>query len=78
MKFFRFSAVGVVLFRARDIADWQALSHPIPARFYSAHFSFADGHFAQSVRHDRDFFFHGEEISLAVGAFTHGYDLYLP
>ncbi|KGW42108.1 UDP-N-acetylglucosamine-transferase [Burkholderia pseudomallei] len=78
MTFFRFSPEGVVLFRARDIADWQAMAHPIPARFYSAHFAFADGHFAQTVRHDPHFFFHGEEISLAVRAFTHGYDLYHP
>jgi Glycosyltransferase (GlcNAc) len=53
-------------------------AHPIPGSFYSAHFAFADGSFAVEVRHDPQYFFLGEEISIAVRAFTHGYDFYYP
>ena len=45
---------------------------------YSAHFAFTDGAFSKDVQHDPEMYFHGEEISLAVRAFTHGYDLYHP
>jgi hypothetical protein len=50
----------------------------VPARFFSAHFCFTDGDFAVNVQHDPEYFFHGEEISLAVRAFTHGFDLFHP
>lgn len=78
ITFNRFSEEGVVLFRPKALPDWGTLTRPVPARFYSAHFAFADGHFADTVQHDPDYFFHGEEISISVRAFTHGYDLYHP
>jgi hypothetical protein len=78
MYLLRFTPEGVVLFRPAPIAGWENLALPVPARFYSGHFAFADGHFASSVQHDPAFFFHGEEISISVRAFTHGYDLYHP
>ncbi|WGS45876.1 UDP-N-acetylglucosamine-transferase [Burkholderia sp. JSH-S8] len=78
MTYFRFSDVGVLMFQAKRLDDWQALRRPVRARFYSGHFTFADGHFAEAVRHDPEYFFLGEEISIAVRAFTHGYDLYHP
>lgn len=51
---------------------------PIPARFLSAHFTFARGGFLEDCRHDPRLYFQGEEISLTVRAFTHGYDLFHP
>lgn len=78
MTFHRFSKQGVVLFVNTDLPDWENRSRPVPARFYSAHFAFADGHFAERVQHDPTYFFNGEEISIAARAFTHGYDLYHP
>lgn len=78
MTFHRFTKQGVVLFVNTDLPDWEHRSRPVPARFYSAHFAFADGHFAEAVQHDPDYFFNGEEISIAARAFTHGYDLYHP
>jgi Glycosyltransferase (GlcNAc) len=78
LGFNRFGMEGVVLFRGRSLPDWQTHSRPVRSRFYSGHFAFADGHFAEVVQHDPDYFFLGEEISIAVRAFTHGYDLYHP
>jgi hypothetical protein len=54
------------------------VSKPLPARFYSAHFAFSIGAFAKEVQHDPEYYFHGEEINIAVRAFTHGYDLFYP
>lgn len=78
LRFDRFAAAGALLVASRRIPDWEALTRPIPARFYSAHFAFADGHFATTVQHDPEYFFHGEEIAIAARAFTHGYDMYHP
>ncbi|WMD20254.1 GlcNAc-transferase family protein [Achromobacter seleniivolatilans] len=78
MRFLRFIPEGAILFTGFPLPDWETLQAPVRARFYSGHFTFADGSFAREVRHDPDYFFHGEEISLAVRAFTHGYDLYHP
>ncbi len=78
MNFDRFIPEGAVFFMPSEIPNWKQLSGPIRARFYSAHFCFTDGIFAEEVQHDPEYFFHGEEISIGVRAFTHGYDLYHP
>ena len=78
MAFDRFIPEGAVFFRPSTIDNWLELDRPMRSRFFSAHFCFADGIFCQEVPHDPEYFFHGEEISLAVRAFTHGYDLYHP
>ena len=51
---------------------------PLPSRFYSAHFCFTLGEFSNEVQHDPEYYFHGEEISIAARAYTHGYDLFHP
>lgn len=78
MNFDRFTPEGIVFFLPADIPNFEKLNKPVPARFYSAHFCFADGTFAKEVQHDPEYYFHGEEISIAVRAFTHGYDLFHP
>jgi glycosyltransferase involved in cell wall biosynthesis len=78
MDFDRFTPEGVVFFLPASIPNFQNLTEPVRSRFYSAHFCFADGPFAKEVQHDPDYYFHGEEISIAVRAFTHGYDLFHP
>jgi len=78
MDFDRFIPEGAVFFRPSAIEDHKNLTEPVRSRFYSAHFCFADGSFAVEVQHDPEYFFHGEEISIAARAFTHGYDLYHP
>jgi glycosyltransferase involved in cell wall biosynthesis len=78
MVFDRFIPEGAVFFLPETIPGWKDLKEPIPARFYSAHFCFTLGQFAKEVQHDPEYYFHGEEISIAVRAFTHGYDLFHP
>ena len=78
MSFDRFIPEGAVFFLPETIPNWQSLTEPVPSRFYSAHFCFTLGKFAEEVQHDPEFYFHGEEISIAVRAFTHGYDLFHP
>ena len=78
MNFDRFTPEGVIFFLPATIPNYQNLTEPVPSRFYSAHFAFTVGQFAVEVQHDPEFYFHGEEITIAVRAFTHGYDLFHP
>ena len=78
MDFDRFIPEGAVFFLPATIEDWHTRTKPLPARFYSAHFCFTLGEFSVEVQHDPDYYFHGEEISIAVRAYTHGYDLFHP
>lgn len=78
MTFDRFTPEGVIFFLPASIIGWENMTEPLKARFYSAHFCFTLGKFAEEVQHDPDYYFHGEEISIAVRAFTHGYDLFHP
>jgi hypothetical protein len=78
MNFDRFIPEGAVFFTPATFDSWDDSSKPLPARFYSAHFAFSVGSFCVEVQHDPNYYFHGEEISIAVRAFTHGYDLFHP
>jgi Glycosyltransferase (GlcNAc) len=78
MDFDRFIPEGAVFFLPASIDDWEQRTEPVPSRFYSAHFCFTSGQFVREVPHDPNYYFHGEEISIAVRAFTHGYDLFHP
>ena len=78
MNFDRFIPEGAVFFLPANFDAHDDSSKPLPARFYSAHFAFSLGSFATEVRHDPYMYFHGEEISIAARAFTHGYDLFHP
>jgi len=78
MAFDRFIPEGAVFFLPETIPNWQELDTPVPARFYSAHYTFTVGEFSNEVQHNPEYYFHGEEISIAVRAFTWGYDLFHP
>ena len=78
MNFDRFIPEGAVFFLPASFDVWDSKESPLPSRFYSAHFAFSVGEFAKEVQHDPDYYFHGEEISIAVRAYTHGYDLFHP
>jgi hypothetical protein len=78
IAFDRFSSDGRLLTRPSFMDEHRDLARPMPARFYSAHFAFTIGEFCREVPHDPLLYFLGEEITIAVRAFTHGYDLYHP
>jgi len=78
MAFDRFIPEGAVFFLPETIPGWQNLTEPVTARFYSAHYCFTLGQFSKEVQHDPDYYFHGEEISIAARAYTWGYDLFHP
>jgi hypothetical protein len=77
-NFDRFIPEGAVFFIPSEMKNWENRDKPQRARFYSGHFCFSDGSFAEDVQHNPRYFFHGEEISIAARAFTHGYDLFTP
>ena len=78
MVFDRFIPEGAVFFLPETLPGWQDMKKPVTARFYSAHFAFTVGEFSNEVQHDPEFYFHGEEISIAARAYTWGYDLFHP
>ena len=78
MVFDRFIPEGAVFFLPETIQGWQNLTEPVTSRFYSAHYCFTLGEFSIEVQHDPDYYFHGEEISIAARAYTWGYDLFHP
>ena len=71
----RFQPEGPIFLFPETIPNWKR-KKPEPARFTSGHFIFSDGHFVTNVPYDPKLYFHGEESSLAVRAYTHGYDLF--
>jgi hypothetical protein len=78
MVFDRFIPEGAVFFLPETLTGWQNITKPVTARFYSAHFAFTVGEFSNEVQHDPEYYFHGEEISIAARAHTWGYDLFHP
>ena len=78
MEFDRFSEDGIPIFRPGYFADWKDRVAPLRGRYASAHLFFAPGSFVRDVPYDPNLYFIGEEITLAVRAFTHGYDLFEP
>ncbi len=78
LAFDRFIPEGAIFFTPEKMSAWQSMERPERARFFSAHFAFTLGDFVREVPHNPEFYFHGEEITLAVRAYTHGYDLFHP
>jgi len=76
LAFDRFTPEGLVLLK--PATPLQTRDVPTRARFVSAHFLFAPGCFVRDIPYDSELYFLGEEITLAVRAFTHGYDLFHP
>jgi Glycosyltransferase (GlcNAc) len=79
MVFDYFTADGIPMYRALSVAaDSQAARRPLRSRFVSAHFLFTTSSFVREVEYDPRLYFYGEEITLAVRAYTWGYDLFHP
>jgi hypothetical protein len=78
MKLFGFRGDGTPSTGVWLRPDWADRLRPAPARYLSAHLLFAPGRFVGDVPYDPELYFYGEEITLAIRAFTHGYDLLHP
>ena len=76
--FDRYLPEGPIFPSPSVIPNHANLTLPIPARFFSGHFTFAQGSFVKEVVYDPNLYFHGEEINMAARAYTHGYDLFHP
>lgn len=51
---------------------------PKTTYFFSGHFAFARGQWIVDVPYDRELYFHGEEITMALRSWIKGYNLYHP
>lgn len=71
-----FNLYGSLMLLARICLE--GISAPVPGAFWSGHFSFAEGQVITDIPYDPELYFHGEEISYAVRAWTHGYNLFYP
>ena len=78
MTFNRFTPEGYIFTYPANIDNFKELKEPVRARFFSAHFTFTTGEFCVDVPHDPFMYFHGEEPSISIRAYTHGYDLFHP
>ncbi len=78
MAFQGFTEEGIPHMKPQAIPDWQSLHRPLRARFVSGGFLFAAGIFVREVPYDPELYFLGEEASMTLRAFTHGYDLFHP
>ena len=78
MSFQGFTADGIPHMKPMAIPNWHSLHRPLRARFVSGGFLFASGTFVREVPYDPELYFLGEEASMTLRAFTHGYDLFHP
>jgi len=78
LEFDRYLPEGPIFIKPHVIENWKELKAPMPAKFLSGHFIFTIGKWAQEVKYDPYYYFHGEEPSLAARSFTNGYDLFHP
>lgn len=78
LEFDRYLPEGPIFIKPHTIPNWEKIKSPIPAKFLSGHFIFTLGQWAEEVKYDPYYYFHGEEPSLSARSFTHGYDLYHP
>jgi hypothetical protein len=78
MTFQGFTPEGIPFMKPQPIPDWGHRTTPMRARFLAAGFLFAPGSFVEEVPYDAELYFIGEEITMALRAFTSGYDLFHP
>ncbi len=82
MELQSFSAEGIPKLMPANIPwrqnDLISGHRPRRARFLAAGFLFAPGSFVTEVPYDPELYFLGEESSMTVRAYTHGYDLFHP
>lgn len=75
---YRFNEAGVLLLKTRTQRIEDAPPNPMPNAFLGANCLFGPGAMVTDAPYDPHLYFHGEEITLAVRLWTHGYDLFTP
>ena len=73
--FDRFTDDGIAMPKAEEIPRG---TESVGGAFLAAGFLMAPGRFVKDVPYDPELYFEGEECTLAIRAFTHGYDLFYP
>ena len=74
----KFNKDGILIPKGRYINVDKPPPLPPPAALLGGGFVFAAGSMVREVPYDPYLYFQGEEISMAVRLFSHGYDLYTP
>lgn len=69
---------GTVIFKPTYMDDTDAKDRPNRARFICGHYYFTLGSHCIECPYDPSLYFIGEEITLTIRSFTHGYDLFHP
>lgn len=61
-----------------EFKNWEKYDRSVRGLYISAGFIFGLGHINLTVPYDPDIYFYGEELSMTLRYFTHGYNLYHP
>jgi hypothetical protein len=78
LRFDGFSPDGPFAVMPETMDEYKSQTEPEHARFFSAHLAFTVGEFCREVPYDPQLYFFGEEPSIAMRAFSQGYDLFHP
>ncbi|MBF0184330.1 MAG: hypothetical protein HQM06_08065 [Magnetococcales bacterium] len=74
----RFNDAGILMPKAKGLPRPYVPQQPVPTAFIGAGFVFASSAILREVPYDPYLYFHGEEVSMGVRLWTHGYDLFCP
>lgn len=79
MAVYKWSRAGILLLQSVLCYHLSSSpSKPFPGAFISAGFLFASSKIINDVPYDPNLYFFGEEVTLSVRYWTHGYDIYHP
>jgi hypothetical protein len=78
MKASHFGEDGILLLGGRNIPVKDAPEYPIHGAFCAAGFLFGTSQMIRDVPYDPYLYFYGEENTLALRLWTHGWDMYYP
>lgn len=70
--------MGILILKSRMFDEQDPPKAPVPGAFIAAGFLFGPAAAFREVPYDPHLYFHGEEISMSVRLWTHGWDLFAP
>ena len=73
-----FNDNGILNFTAQMVPSHVPTDKPFPTASLAGGFIFGPSRIVEKLQHDPQIYFFGEEVSLAVRLWTHGFDLYSP